>query len=311
MTIHNVALYADVAVRIRHQITEQVEAADPFYPTLAMYMDSTQESEDYDWLGSVPGMREWLGDRKFKQLSSYEFNIKNRDWEQSIQLPKKKIDDGRTGYFDNLGMMLANEASYHPDELLVELINAAETTRCFDGQYFFDTDHEMGDSGTQSNLKTREVVAAATPTKAEIRTIVNASLDDFLGFKGDNGKAIHRPTVNPIDDLLLAVPPKWYSLAVEAFASQLRVESGAAVDNFNIVAPRVVGIQGLGDVIDVYRTNQPLKPFVFQDRQPLGFTSKGEDDREWKDIKVMGDARYNVGVLAWWMAIRNKLETAS
>ena len=195
MTIHNVALYADVAIRIRHQLSDAVEATTPFYPTLAMVMDSNQESEDYDWLGQVPGMREWLGDRKFKQLGSYEFNIRNRDWEQSIQLPKKKIDDGRTGYFNNIAEMMAIEAAYHPDELLVELINAGQTTRCFDGQYFFDTDHEMGDSGVQSNLRTRTVADANNPTQEEIRTIVHQTMDDFLGFRGDNGKAIHRPTV--------------------------------------------------------------------------------------------------------------------
>ena len=309
MTIHNVALYADVATRVRHQLTDMVAATTPFYPTLAMRIESNQESEDYDWLGGVPGMREWLGDRKFKQLSSYEFNIKNRDWEQSIQLPKKKIDDGRTGYFDNLAQLLADEAGYHPDDLLIELINDAENVLCFDGQYFFDTDHEVGDSGVQSNLKTRTVGSATDPTAEDIRAVVDASLDDFLALKGDNGKPIHRPTINPIDDLLLAVPPKWHSTAEKAYDAQFRVEGGAAVDNWTIVKPRVIGLQGLGDVIDVYRTNQPLKPFVFQDRQPLGFDSKGEDDREWKDIKIMGDARYNVGVLAWWMAIRNKLTT--
>jgi phage major head subunit gpT-like protein len=310
MAVHNVALYATVASRVRHQIRRELQRSTPFYPTLAMIVPSEQESEDYDWLGGVPGMREWLGDRKFKQLSSYEFTIKNRDWEQSIQLPKKKIDDGRTGYFDNLASMLANEASYHPDELLIELVNNAETTVCFDGQYFFDTDHVFGDGDPQSNLRTRTAVDPANPTKDEIRNIVNQTMDDFLGFKGDNGKPIHRPTINPIDDLLITVPTAWYSTAVEAFAAKLRVEEGAAVDNFNIVPPRVVGLQGLSNTLDVYRTNQPLKPFVFQDRQPLGFQSKGENDREWKDIKIFGDARYNVGVLAWWMAIRNKLVAA-
>lgn len=312
MTTHNVALYAPVANRIRHQVEDRVAVSDPFYPTLAMTVDSSQESEDYDWLGEVPGVREWLGDRKFKQLSSYEFNIKNRDWEQSIQLPKKKIDDGNTGYFDRLGDALADEAAYHPDELLIELMEAAETIRCFDGQYFFDTDHESGESGVQSNLKTRTVASglitsSTAPTAADIRAVVNATLNDFLGFKKDNGKPIFRPTVNPISDLLLAVPVAWYTTAVEAYAARLRVESSAAVDNWNIVAPRVVGLQGLSNVIDVYRTGQSLKPFVFQDRQPLGFDTKGADDREFKDIKVFGDARYNMGVLMWQLAIRNKL----
>ena len=36
---------------------------------------------------------------------------------------------------------LATEAMYHPDQLFFEALVAGESTACFDGQYFFDTDH--------------------------------------------------------------------------------------------------------------------------------------------------------------------------
>lgn len=307
--------YADVTRRVRHNMTKAVAAANPFYPQLCTRVPSENESEDYDWLGQLPGMREWLGDRKFKELSSYDFNIKNKDWEQSIALPKKKIDDNKSGYFDSIAVQMANEASYHPDELLASLISAAESTVCFDGQFFFDTDHSMGDSGTQSNLLTYSAAAVArinshtAPDADSFRYVVEKALDAFWGFKGDNGKALHRPTIQPISDLMVVVPPKWYSAAVEAYASRLKVDSSgvASVDNWNIVAPRVVAIQGMPDAIDVYRTGQEVKPYVFQDRERLKFQTKGENDIEYKDIKFMASARYNMGVFAWWMGIRSKL----
>lgn len=310
MGMTTVAIYAAVANRVRHQLMMAIAAATPFYPTLAMRVPSNSDLENYDWLGQVPGVREWLGDRVFKQLSSYDFSIKNRDWEQSILLPKKHIDDGRTGYFGNLSALLAEQAAYHPDELLIELMNAAGSIRCFDGQHFFDTDHEMGDSGVQSNLKTREVVDSADPTEEEIRNIVFNSLDDFYGFKGDNGKPLMRPTVEPINDLLLAVPAAWHSRTLKAFNAKMKVDGGAAVDNYLVVQPRIVALQGLNNTIDVYRTGQTLKPFVFQDRERLQTQTKGLEDIEFKDIKIMTSARYNVGVLAWWLAIRNTLTNA-
>ena len=46
------------------------------------------------------------------------------------------------------------------------LINAAllagESTVCFDGQYFFDTDHSEGDSGSQSNDITFDISDAGS-----------------------------------------------------------------------------------------------------------------------------------------------------
>lgn len=311
MAIQNVAIYAEVAQRVRHLILDTVEQATPFYPALALEVESDQESEDYDWLGKFPGVREWIGDRQFKELSSYQFTIPNKTWEQSLAMDKDKIDDGKTRYFDQLAIGMAMEAAYHPDELLIDLINRAAAVRCFDGQFFFDTDHEMGDSGVQSNKIEREVVDGDNPTGDEIRGVVMASLDTFWTFKGDNGKPLHRPTVEPINDLLVAVPAAWYSRTVEAFNRTLRKESSVALDNYNIVTPQIVGVQGMSNAVDVYRTGGVLKPFVIQMREDLTIQTKGEDDIEFKHVKVMGKARYNVGVLAWWTAVRNLLVDAS
>jgi len=50
---------------------------------------------------------------------------------------------------------------------------------------------------------------------------------------------------------------------------------------------------------------QKIKPFVFQARRPLGRQMKGLDDREFKDVKLMTDARYNVGYFAWWYSVQS------
>ena len=56
---------------------------------IAMEVQSGTRATSHPFLGDAPVMREWLGDRKFHQLASSEFTIKNRDWESGIQLPKK------------------------------------------------------------------------------------------------------------------------------------------------------------------------------------------------------------------------------
>jgi phage major head subunit gpT-like protein len=319
MAYNNVALYADVASHVRHQVMDAVEAATPFFPRLAITVESSTDIEDYDWLGAFPQMREWLGDRKFHQLGSSEFSIKNRTWENGIQLPKEKIDDGKTGYFDRLADGLATEASYHPDELLVETMELAEEIRCFDGGFFFDTNHVYGDSGVQSNIITVAVVDPDNPTPAECKFIVNSALTAFRGFKRDNGKPYMRPSLSQIDDLLAVYPHTYDNNFKEAYESQLVLvtnaagTAGGAVDNHHVVVPSMLPLtERTGRYVDLYRmgTMGGLSPFVYQDRQPLGWAQKGQDDREFKYMKVFGDARYNVGVLAWWKAVRVKLVAA-
>ena len=46
---------------------------------------------------------------------------------------------------------LAERGRTHYASLLSTLIVNGATTVCYDGQYFFDTDHSEGASGTQSN----------------------------------------------------------------------------------------------------------------------------------------------------------------
>ena len=316
MATHNVALYADVANRIRHLLDDTVEMSNPFYPRLCELVESDTDHETYDWLGSFPGIREWLGDRKFHQLGSAEFKIFNRDWESGIQLPKQKIDDGQTGYFDRVATGLAIEASYHPDELLIETMEAAETIRGFDGAFFFDTNHIWNKSGLQSNLLTVNVNDPQNPEPEEIRDIVELALTQFRGFKRDNGKPYMRPSLETINDLLCVYPYQMDNNFKHAYQPQLVLKTnaagtaGGAVDNHNVVVPDMLPLtERTGNYIDIYRTGMDgrFAPFVFQNRQPLGWDSDGAGDRKVKDIQWFGDARYAVGVLAWYKAVRVRL----
>lgn len=128
-----------------------VDSAAPFYGDLCTTVQSAGSDEQYGWLGSMPGIREWLGDRVFKSLRAGNFTLANKEWESSLAIEKKDIADDRLGMYGPVLEQLGQEAAQHPDELLLAAIENGEATVCFDGQYFFDTDHSWGDSGTQDN----------------------------------------------------------------------------------------------------------------------------------------------------------------
>ena len=278
-----------------------LERARPFYPEIATVIQSTGANEEYGGLGSVPGMREWIGDRRFDSLRGANFTIENRHWESGVEVLKTDIEDARLIKYGSILEELGIEAMHHPDELMFELLVAGESGLAFDGQAFFDTDHSWGDSGTQSNDLTATAASTTVPTAAEYRTAYHAARAAMLGFKRDNGKLFHRPTLAPITDLLMLVPTAEEEAARKAF-DQPYLSGGES--NFYMDTPKIMASSYLSaGKFYLLRIGQPLKPFVFQARQPLRRQTKGWEDQETKFVKFMVDARYNAGYLAWWNAV--------
>jgi phage major head subunit gpT-like protein len=314
------ALNTAKATAVLRDITQNwqnaVAAATPFYPTLCTVVPSGGLDEKYAILGNMPGVREWLGERRFNELRAGDYTLANKHWESSLLVQKTDIDDDRTGMYGPLGGQLGVEAAYHPDELLFTAINDGTSTACFDGQYFFDTDHAWGDSGTQSNDLTGDIVLKTAPTLAEFKATYHTMLAAMVGFKRDNGKYFMRPTVENLNDLVIMVPANFRQVATEMVNASTLLGSSGAADNIVLDRPRVVtsphfgASPTTGEFFDLYYTGGMLKPYVFQARQPLGIQTKGLNDIEEKHIKVMTEARYNVGYGAWWTAVRYTFTTA-
>jgi phage major head subunit gpT-like protein len=280
-----------------------VRAATPFYPRISNVVRSEGAEEKYGWIGDMPGVREWLGERIFKQLRAADYELKNKHWESSLLVSKTDIADARLLKYSMLLEGLAAEASYHPDELLFTAIINGESSTCFDGQFFFDTDHAWGDSGTQSNDLTYTAATGTTPTSAEFRGAYNAAYAAMMAYKGDNGKPLFRPTqAQDIRSPIVLVPPTLYAIALEALTARFDTNGNPVVILGN---PELISIAYLTDATKFYVLNvsQPMKPFVFQEREPISRQVKGDMDLETKDLKFMTEARYNAGYLAWWNAV--------
>ncbi len=293
---------ATVTLRtLTKKFDNRLQSTTPLYPSVCTVVPSDGYDEAYGMLGNMPGMREWLGDRKFQELRAANFTIANKHWESSLLIKKTDIADDRMAMYGPLMEQLAIEAAFHPDELFFQALVAGETTACFDGQYFFDTDHSWGDSGTQDNDLTYAAATATTPTAAEFRAAFHQARTKLLQYKNDQGKFLNRPTVGKMSDLLLLVPPEQELAAFEGLTAPV------LSNNSNVVLdmPKIVVCPQLTDTTKFYLFNMGgvLRPMVFQAREALSRQMKGLDDSETKDVKFMTEARYNVGYLAWWTAV--------
>ena len=102
--------------------------------------------------GDISDLREWIGDRVVKALVLHDYAIRNKPFEQTIGVSRDAIEDDTYGIFGPRFTMLGDNAKRHPDKLIFALLKAGFATNCYDGQYFFDTDHPVTVNGVTASV---------------------------------------------------------------------------------------------------------------------------------------------------------------
>lgn len=129
---------------------EAFEGTPSQWSEVAMEVPSSTSQEVYPWLGASTQFREWVGDRVIQNLKTHDFSIKNKSWESTIAVNRDQIEDDQFGVYRPMIGQMGQDARRHPDLLVFAALKAGDAQLCYDGQYFFDTDHPVG-SGTASN----------------------------------------------------------------------------------------------------------------------------------------------------------------
>ncbi|MGN5137317.1 Mu-like prophage major head subunit gpT family protein [Aeromonas sp. 164P] len=130
------------------------------YTKIATVIKSTTKSNTYGWLGKFPNLRKWVGDRVIESMKAHGYQIVNEDFEATVGVDRNDIEDDELGIYAPMFAEMGRSAGIHPDELCFGLLGAGFTTPCYDGQYFFDTDHPVYPKadGTGTPVMTANVV---------------------------------------------------------------------------------------------------------------------------------------------------------
>lgn len=114
--------------------TKAFQAEQPLYKSIATVTTSTTDAEIYAWLGDIPGMREWIGDREIKNLVGSDYTIKNKDFELTVGVDRNAIEDDKLGLYNPSIQMLGQSAAQHPDQLIFSLLASGFKEKCYDGK---------------------------------------------------------------------------------------------------------------------------------------------------------------------------------
>lgn len=256
---------------------------------IATKIPSTTAENNYKWLGQMPGMREWIGEREIQSLDAYDYTIKNKKFERTIGVPREDIEDDQFGIYTAFFSGMGEQAALHPEELVFGLLSKGFVNKCYDGQPYFSDNHVVG----KIKFSNKGTAKLTPESYREARKAI-------MSIKGEKGK-----NLNLVPDLLVVSPSNEYQAKLILEADQ--IEGTTNVDKGT--AQVLVTTELAGENENMWFllcTKKFLKPFIYQERKPMKFVSlTKEDDINvfLKDLYLYGaDSRCNAGYGFWQMA---------
>ncbi len=109
-----------------------------------------------------PQLREWIGPRHVHNLQAHSFTIANRKFGRTVAIKRDDVSDDKLGIFTPSFSEMGHPARNHPEELVFGLLASGFAAPCYDGQFFFDSDHPQLDaSGNEISVSNIQAGAAA------------------------------------------------------------------------------------------------------------------------------------------------------
>ncbi len=135
---------AALNVSFKASFQKGLELAKPEFTEIASVIPSTGNSNMYPWLGHTEGMTEWVGSRTVQEFKAHTYSIVNKDFQETVKVKRTHIEDDEMGTYGARFEMLGESAALFPTEIVFSRLASGKAEDCYDGQYFFDTDHPVG-----------------------------------------------------------------------------------------------------------------------------------------------------------------------
>lgn len=272
-------------------------AAESSWQKIAMKVPSTTGQNDYAWLSKFPRMRKWIGEKTVKALEAFKYTVTNDDWEATVEVDRNDIEDDNLGIYAPQAQMAGQSAAQLPDEIVIDLVNGAFLNKCYDGQYFFDTDHPAKNAkGEEISVSNKGSAVLSCATLALAQASLGAAETAMMEFADDQGRPLNiKPNV-------LLVPPALKATANILMTAE-RLEDGKPNpyrNSFEVVVDARLTSKTAWFLLD---TSKPVKPFIYQERKAPVFVqqtdSQSDDVFMRKQFKFGAEARAAGGYGFW------------
>lgn len=142
----NSASLAALGVGYKSHFQGGLGQASSDYARIATVVPATTKEQRYGWLGKIPNVREWLGPRVVQNLMASDYSIKEKALELTVSVDRDDIETDNLGIYAPLFQEMGMATGAQWDMMTFAALKAGFSTNCYDGQFFFDTDHPVLDA---------------------------------------------------------------------------------------------------------------------------------------------------------------------
>lgn len=249
--------------------------------------------ETYNWLGSVPAMTKWVGDRTIKKLRAEKYTIENFDWANGIEVHRDDFRDDKLGLVGKRIADLARQGQKAIDAEIARVLNnafGAAGGTGYDGQFLIDTDHTASTEAGQASQSNSGGVAALDATS------LDAGIKAMAAFKDENGDPLG------IWPTHLVVGPSAWPAARDLVLKEYLAGGGSNPHHGLlklVMLPRITANKWF--LVDM---SQGVGPLIVQTRQApmLRDPNLGEQSMEFfmrKNFHYGADMTFGVGIGLW------------
>lgn len=130
---------------------EQADGIDDYWAFTEDVISPTGD-EEYGWLDDIPMPRKWEGDRFIANMKQNAYRLIEEPYERTIGVKRRHIETDRYGLYAKRFQLMGKAARRHPASMMFDQLLNGFSRTCYDGQYFFDTDHPVA-GGVVSNMQ--------------------------------------------------------------------------------------------------------------------------------------------------------------
>lgn len=168
--------------------------------SISIEIPTDRDTEELGWLGQVPVMRRWLGERQEENLNKYTLTARNYPYEVTLPISVDDLRRDKTGQIRRKVSELAVRTATHKNSLVGSWVTASEAGSLglsYDGQFHVDTDHNESGTNQTNDLTATEVPSAnvattSTLTTTEAAGIVTETLAYMMSLTDDKGEPINQ-----------------------------------------------------------------------------------------------------------------------
>ena len=249
--------------------------------SLATTYTSDSQSNHYAFMEAMGGWSEWNGARQFKDVSSVDFAVLNKDFEMSIKMPKNQIEDDQVGMYIGLVPQMVQGWFKKQQALIMSVLTS--NPNAYDGVALFSA---AGRTYGDNTIANRVTTALSSATFEAARVAMMSYLD-------------HAGEPLAVMPDTLVVGPALEKTAFEVVKNYFGIDASGTIqiENFFattgtriVVSPYLVGEYAnywyLADTSDV------IKGVLLQIREiPSPILSTAQDVARNKTVDYMADGR--------------------